>query len=379
MLNVEYRKGTPADREKFIDFANMVFSCAHQPHDFKALIPKVYADGRDTDNFHNIAVREDGSIRGMVAVMPNELTIAGTVLKTGYVGTVSTHPYGRGEGHMKKLMAMAIDGMKNDGVDISMLGGQRQRYEYFGFTKGGICRNHRITKTNLRHVMGNVNVDNIAIEIIDEGDNAAIAKCAALNEARKVFAKRTADEFHIISKTWKKQLMSVAVDGEFAGYIIASDGDISEIILYDAANILKVIKAYVEKTGVNSVGFSTGEYDVDINRELAKVEEDTGVSHSEMLSIYNFPKVIGALMTLKSSYAPLMDGKMSFIIDGAPMTVCVENGIPKVTDEAGDNAIELTAKEAQTMFLSITGAESTLRLPFGWAPLPLYMSHTDAF
>ena len=379
MLNTEYRKGTAADREKFIDFANMVFSCAHQPHNFKTLIPKVYADGRDSNHFHNLAVREDGSIRGLVAVMPNELTIAGTTLKTGYVGTVSTHPYGRGEGHMKQLMAMAIEGMENEGVDIAMLGGQRQRYEYFGFTKGGIAREHRITKTNLRHVLGDTDVSNICICDVNEGDADTIAKCAALNEARKIYAKRSLEDFCIISKTWNKQLMAVKVDGEFAGYIIAAGGDFAEVLLYDVTLVNKVIKAYIEKTGVSSVGFSTGEYEVELNRELAKVEEDTGISHSEMLRIFNFPKVIGALMALKASYKPMMDGKLSFVIDGQGMTIEVANGVPSVTNEAGEDATELTAKEAQTLFLAMNGEEVVKQLPLGWAPLPLFMSHTDGF
>lgn len=379
MLNVEYRKGTAADREKFIDFANMVFSCAHQPHNFKTLIPKVYADGRDSNHFHNIAVREDGCIRGMVAVMPNELTVAGTTLKTGYVGTVSTHPYGRGEGHMKKLMAMAIDGMQAEGVDMTMLGGQRQRYEYFGFTRGGIARSHRITKTNLRHVLGNTDVSNICIREVAEDNAATIAKCAALNEGRKTYAKRTAEDFCIISKTWNKKLMAVNVDGGFAGYIIASGGDFAEILLYDVTMVIKVIKAYVEKAGVDSVNFSTGDYEVELNRELAKVEEDSGINHSEMLRIFNFPKVIGALMSLKASYKPMMDGKKSFLIDGKPMTIVVDGGVPTVNAEAAEDATELTAKEAQTLFLNLNGEEYVQRLPMGWAPLPLYMSHTDGF
>ena len=379
MADFVYRKGTPADREKFIDFANMVFSCAHQPHDFKALIPKVYADGRDTDDMHNLAVRDDGSIRGLVAVMPNELRIGDTVLKTGYVGTVSTHPYGRGEGHMKKLMAMAIEGMANDGIDIAMLGGQRQRYEYFGFTKGGINYSHRITKTNLRHVLGNADVSGIVINEVAESDMETIAKCAAMREGDPIAAKREVEQFHIIARTWFNNLKSIVIDGEFAGYMISGGEGISEIKLFDIAKVNLVFKTYMEKYGVSSVHMSTGEFETELNRELAKTEEDVSVHHSEMLRIYNFNKVIGALLSVRAAYMPIEDGRRSFVIDGKPMTVCVENGVPSVTAEADADAMQLTAMEAQNLFFAIYGDVTVGRLPYGWNRLPLYMSHTDAF
>ena len=117
-----YREGTPADREQYIDFANMVFSMTHVPHNFKALLPKVYGDGRQTDGMHNLAVDDQGRVRGVVAVLPGELDVLGETLRTGYLGTVSVHPFSRGEGHMKALMRMAIRRTAESGADLMMLG-----------------------------------------------------------------------------------------------------------------------------------------------------------------------------------------------------------------------------------------------------------------
>ena len=38
-MSFTYRKATENDREKYVDFANLVFSNAHVPHDFETLIP----------------------------------------------------------------------------------------------------------------------------------------------------------------------------------------------------------------------------------------------------------------------------------------------------------------------------------------------------
>jgi len=379
-MSFTYRKATENDREKYVDFANLVFSNAHVPHDFEALIPKVYARHRKTAYMQNIAVRDDGAIRGLVAVMPNTLRIMDTELKTGYLGTVSVHPYARGEGHMKKLMAMALDTAASDGTDIVMLGGQRQRYEYFGFTKGGVSLNHRVTATNLRHVIGNADVSNIEIFEIKENDAEIIEKCRALHNALKVSAERSSEDFHIICSTWYASPKAINVDGEFTGFMVARGEGLSELRLKDQKLVPYVLKKYMQYANVERVGLSTGAYEVELNRELAKLEEGLDIGTPEMMHIFNFPKVIGALMALKASYARLEDGIKAFVIDGKPMTVRVENGVPCVTDELSEGAVELTAMQAQRLFLGFDGSLIVGdMLPLGWSNLPLYMSHVDAF
>lgn len=132
----EYRKAKPEEREACIEFADYVFSKAHCPHDFETLIPRVYGEGVDSASMHRIAVDERGKIRALIAVLREELEVGGKALQAGFVGTVSVHPKARGEGHMKVLMGEWLKEMRET-CDIAVLGGQRQRYEYFGFTRGG--------------------------------------------------------------------------------------------------------------------------------------------------------------------------------------------------------------------------------------------------
>lgn len=61
------------------------------------------------------------------------------------------------------------------------------------------------------------------------------------------------------------------------------------------------------------------------------------------------------------------------------MTIQVADGVPSVTEEAGENPMVLTAKQAQLLFMNLSGDLLVGRLPMGWAPLPLFMSHTDGF
>ena len=376
-----YRKAVEADREQYLDFANMVFSCAHQPHDFQALIPKVYGADRKTAYMQNIALTEDGRIRGLVAVMPNEMNVMGEKLKTGFVGTVSTHPYGRGEGHMKKLMAMAIDGMRAEGVDLAMLGGQRQRYEYFGFSKVGVALDHNIGKANVRHALKDVCTDDVEIVEVKEGDCEAVKQAKALHDARKQYSERPEEEFLLITKTWFGKMSSIYVGGEYAGYMLHS-GDmasVSEMVLRDYGNVRKVIKKVMDDGGLKNLHVCSAEFETELNRELMAFEEDVNPYAPVMIRVFDFTKVIGAFMKLKASYRAIEDGERGFVIDGQQVTIRVNGGCVEVSDEEFPGSVEMTAMEAQAVFFDINGWLKGYDLPMGWTGLPAFVGKVDEF
>ena len=101
---------------------------------------------------HRIAVDERGKIRALIAVLREELEVGGKALQAGFVGTVSVHPKARGEGHMKVLMGEWVKEMRET-CDLAVLGGQRQRYEYFGFTRGGSQYKYSVNRSNIRHAL----------------------------------------------------------------------------------------------------------------------------------------------------------------------------------------------------------------------------------
>jgi predicted N-acetyltransferase YhbS len=373
---------TEADRDNYIDFANLVFSMAHRPHDFKALCPKVYGDGKKTAHMQNLALDGAGNVRGLVAVLPNEMTVMGEVLKIGYVGTVSVHPYARGEGHMKKLMNMALSGMRESGCDLTMLGGQRQRYEYFGYTRGGVAYSYTATATNVRHALSEVDASDIEIRPLEAGDTEAIGAACALHAKKPCRGARTPENFLEIATTWMAKPMAIFKAGAFAGYMIVGwNGDaapITEFALADNALVGAVVKKYLEKTGAKSCEIACADYDVELRRALARFCEYSVLRESQQLAIFNFPKVIGAFLKLKASYARLEDGTRSYLIDGQPLTVSVEANKVTVTTEAGPDAAKLSAMDAQRIFF---GRDGHLfgELPLGWAPLPLYLDNADDF
>lgn len=147
---ITYRKALPKDFPHILDFLNMVFSMSHCPHDFRQLLPKIYKEGQEQKSIHYLAL-ENEEIKACVCVVPVTLYCGNKTITCATVGSVSVHPYSRGKGYMRKLMHMAIQDMKKNNISMSTLSGLRNRYQYYGYEKGGITFQYCFTSDNFRH------------------------------------------------------------------------------------------------------------------------------------------------------------------------------------------------------------------------------------
>ena len=378
---ITYRKARPEDRAKYIDFINMVFSMTWIPHNFKTLLPKVYADGRETDDMQNIAVDEAGNIRALIAVLPGTMHVGGQVLRTGYVGTVSVHPFARGEGHMKALMRMAIDGAKADGVDLMLLGGQRQRYEYFGFTPGGVETRYEIRQANVRHALKDVDTSGLTFAPLEDAAEGLVDAAFALHESQPVRMDRPRPDFVCILQSYGQKPFAVLRNGEFAGYLAASAelDEFSEIVLCDPSLYPAVVKGWMTAQNTARLRVAAAAYDVELNRAIAAFAEEERLGNAEQLRVLNWPRVLRALLPLSGAVRPLQDGALSLWIDGQPLTITAQNGAVTVETCAPEDAPRLTGNQAQRRLFSFFAGFDGPLAPAGWLPLRLRMNPADHF
>ena len=381
MTEFIYRRALPADRDHLLDFINMVFSIAYEPHNYIERLPKVYAEGRFDNAIHNIALNANGDIRGVVSLMPGTLRVGDAALRTGYVGNVSTHPYGRGEGHMKALMARMKADALSEGMDLVALGGQRQRYGYFGFTPGGLRAVYAVNRSNLRHALADADVQGIDFTPLEGADAALAGAAFDLFDSQPVRMARRREDFSIILRSWRQTPWLILKDGAFAGYLtVSKDGEeIGEILLADMAVLPAALKAWMLSRDVQEVSIPVAPYDRALNRALGAFAEEWQLQVCQKLLVLNFPKVIAALMPLAAARGPMQDGTLSLYVDGAPLTVAVEAGRVSVTGAAPEDAPRLTAAQAQELFFSPFADAARAGLPAGWLPLPLYIAETDCF
>lgn len=376
---VNYRKARPDERDAYIKFADMVFSHNGDAISFEASIPKVYGAHIDSADMHYLAVDDEKGIRGLVAVMPNELYIGGDTLRIGFIGTVSVHPEARGEGHMKKLMQMAIDDIKAEGVDIALLGGQRQRYEYFGFAKGGVGYSFSVGEPNVRHALKNVDASAITFEEIDH-DSPWVDAAYAMFAKQNIRFRRDRNCFVDYCRSYLAKLWAVLENGKFAGYIIChvDKGGIAEILVDSVQTLDKALKAWIVQNNLPRVRLLLPEWKRDELKHLGCYAGDTSLEMRVQSSIYNPRRVLKAMLTAKAEYAGLENGSMCFEVEGDRFTVTVADGRVTIAD-GGENPVCLNCLEISQQLAYPFDYEGKADAPLGWFPLPLYESSPDAF
>ena len=105
---MHYRLANGRDMDALIDFIDMVFSMVRVPHDFEAILPKVYGPGRRRPEIHVIAEDDEGRLCGCLGMMTYPLRVAGRTLRVGYLGSMAVHPRARGQGVMGELLRRQI-------------------------------------------------------------------------------------------------------------------------------------------------------------------------------------------------------------------------------------------------------------------------------
>ncbi len=119
--------------EEFEDFMRYVERAfGHSVDFFRRFGPHIYKPTPEVCSWGYV-VEEDGKIVSHVGVYPIEVVTAGVPLMLGGIGGVSTAVEARGKGYMTQLLYYAIDEMRARGYPASWLGGDRQRYNTFGW------------------------------------------------------------------------------------------------------------------------------------------------------------------------------------------------------------------------------------------------------
>lgn len=119
--------------EEFEDFMRYLERAfGHSVDFFRRFGPHIYKPTPEVCAWGYV-VEENGKIVSHVGVYPIEVVTADVPLKLGGIGGVSTAVEARGKGYMTQLLYHAIDEMRAQGYSASWLGGDRQRYNTFGW------------------------------------------------------------------------------------------------------------------------------------------------------------------------------------------------------------------------------------------------------
>lgn len=383
-MSVDVIRLTAADWDEGLAFLNEVFG-EHHPHDFATLLPSIY---QPTDEFMswNHAVREGGRIRAVVGLFPIDWQVGDVVLKVGGIGGVSTHRSVRGKGYMKVLMAHCAARMKAEGFHLSWLGGQRQRYGYFGYEKCGPAPAVTLGPANVRHAFGTE--ASIRFEPLAAGDAQRLEAARRLHDAQPVRCRRAAATFHRFLVSWyHKPYAALDAGGAMVGYLVANDAadTVYELLARDADAALDVARSWVQRRDPpGPVRFELPPTDYALLRRLGAIGESALVSHSGNWQLYDWAVTVQALLRASAAGGALADGEVRLGIEGYG-TLCLRVGGGEPACARTDDSPAVTWHPFTAMRVlfgplppaavsDIPRAAAPLR---SWCPLPLAWPRQD--
>ena len=383
-MNVEYLKATASDYEEVVAKADNAFGHTPEENFFRTIQPKLYRTD-DTMNDHYL-VREDGVIAGLLCAYISDMDVMGKTVRSCGIGTVCVLPEYRGRGYMKGLMKFAEEQMKEANVDFAILGGKRQRYEYFGYTLAGtnLCAHFR--KQNAEYLYGKDAYFGYEFADVARDDTEVLDKIYDLYMKKSVKVIRPKYKFYDILCGGHVRPVVITKNGEFFGYSYLNSDNCGtgEIELSDFSELGHVLNDLMHfyKTNRIDIGF-TECFNEEKHRFLTLNAEGFGIGNIENIKILNFNSVLESFLNVKASSKSLVDGECSFEIEGHPsFKIIVKDNKVSVGDFNGVADVKMPYLVAIQKFFSPGGSlynygEKLPAAAESWFPAPLWFSAPD--
>jgi len=385
MAQLYYGRGKDEDNKKLIAFLNEVFFCEEgDDREFLQLLPKVYKD-KYRPAYNNFVVQdENGEFRSAVGNFYNDMIIGGEAVKTCCIGNVAVGKDYRRMGYMKELMAMSVEDMKQNGVDMAYLGGQRQRYGYFGFESSGIRYTFRFNRQTVRHALHD-EPSGLTLEPLDENDYDTIKKIAPLNDRLPVHSIRPIENYCDVLKSWNAEPYVLKENGNFVGYLVFSheDNGVQEFDVISPEYYPKAVLCAFENTEQYTLCFSAAPFETEKVKFFTENGECLEIGGCESVLIYNFEKVMRAFLKAEASYKKLCNGEFTVLIHGVngdeSLKISVSNNEARVEKFDGQAEYEFGHHAATRAFFSNYTSDRDILPPEvqQWFPLPSSLSGSD--
>ena len=368
------------DFDEAMDFLNLVFS-EHSPHDFARMLPSIY---QPTDELMrcNYAVRDGSRLGAIVGVFPINWRVGDITLRVAGIGGVSVHPESRGKGFMKVLMNHAVQEMRREGYDMSYLGGRRQRYAYFGYEVAGAAVRINFLNDNVRHALTDSG-QRVSFEPLGDSSDCN-EQLKAMHDARSAYCVRPVATFDHYLRSWSC-VPTLIKDGagDIVGYFCAQHTDpvINEFIVKDTHVATEAVRTWIE-SGRDRLTIIMQKPADAVMRQLHSFAETVHLYHEGNYQVFDWVKVVDALLKLKHATEPLIVGTVVIRIEDAgvvlKLSVDGDTAVCEASDQTPD--ISFDALTAVRVLFNLAGPTSVLDISkkasalTAWCPLPMGFS-----
>ncbi|MDR2525440.1 MAG: GNAT family N-acetyltransferase [Oscillospiraceae bacterium] len=336
---------------------DVFFSGDAQPQrGFLSLLPKLYKPEYAPCG-SNYIVKEDGVIKAAVGLYIYDYDVAGYPLRMGGIGNVAVAKDCRRKGYMKLTMDAAMRAMREAGCHFGALGGQRQRYNYWGFEKGGWLLHGSVNRTNLRHAYAETETA-LTVVPLAPGDMVALRTLLAAHEGELMHAKHARGAFFDVLCSWECTPRLVRDDhGIAAAFNLNRERNgISDLRLLRPdcfGEVMQAIFASLPKD-VTELLFDVAPWDAALANCLESCGESCGVGCSGHFTVLNWQMVLQALFSAQAQRKALPAGDICVKICGAEgdeaLHIKVRGGVPSITSAEAAPELALEHLEAVRFF-----------------------------
>jgi len=295
-------------------------------------------------------------------------------------------------------MNMALEDMKRDGMVFSCLGGQRQRYEYFGFTPAGNRYGFSVSETNIRHTLGHDWSTPLSLRAVKaaEDKNAKIAEIAldriqALHETKSIRYYRNRDKLFDILSSWNAKAFALFEGNEFEGYIVSKgrDNDITEINLEHPSRICEALGLFLrdmkEKGNQDSLMVFAGPQETEKITLLSRFAESCRQSSAYHFNVFDFKRFVDPFLKVRAKQRVLAEGSFVLKIEGpsgGTYELSSRRGEAQINETSSPPDLVLDPLEAVRFFFSPVSAVTVPKIGESvflqsLLPLPLFFENPD--
>ena len=379
-------RGTKEDEKELLEVIDDVFFSEDDEatkRNFLELLPSLYKEQYEP-GYNNVIIKEDGVIKVAIGCYPREVTAAGRSLKVMGIGNVAVAKDSRRKGYMVELMNLAVDIMKNEDYDYSLLGGDRQRYGYFGYEPVGYSQRFSINRNNINHVAGKDFSTTFTAKEVTEEDTATVDKIVALYKSLPYHMNRTRENCLDVLRSWRSVPYAAFENGEFKGYFaVQKFGGLQEIKAVNVEDTLSLIDCAMKVIGTDNVGFSIPVFDTDFCDYMIKICSGSALNNADMINVFNFRKFIEAFLAIKAERMNLCSGTLNVLIHGYKrdenLAITVDGKSVTVSETDAKPDVELEHHRAIDMLGGMFSKERNSLPAFaqGWFPLDFFAYGQD--
>ncbi|NLP47711.1 MAG: GNAT family N-acetyltransferase [Clostridiales bacterium] len=368
------------DYGQLMSFLDQVFFTRDDPatkRDFLSLLPKLYKEEYDPCS-NNIVIKEGDTIKAAVGLFYDKIMAGGQELRCGGIGNVAVGLDSRSKGYMIETMNMAVQDMIDSGADFGLLGGQRQRYAYFGFEPGGSRYDFNVSLTNVRHCFGKDAKSSFEVKKLEPTDHEFLQAIDDILKKEAYYMVHEPKKMFDILCSWRSTPYAALKDGEVKGFFILNyEGGLASFKAADAGSIDDLILAVFEKSGLRSFEIGLAPYDKAAISRLLEIAEGHTIRRSSCYNILNYKNTVLALMKVKAAEGPLAQGSLTLAIKGFAgqenFKIRVNGEEISVIESKSKPDFELDHGPAMRFLFGHLSAEraSLVTSAAQWFPLPL--------